>query len=169
MRWADGWWSSPSLDRAIPWLTYLGSHFAVIFFIILSWILIGQRKVLGRLALLYGIQSAVLYSLKYLIDRQRPLLFLEAASRISKSPGEVLDPSFPSAHTVFAFMMAAILSHWIPRYKIIFFIFAGFIAWTRVYLSLHYPTDVIAGAVLGYGITKLFLLTKLDIDKRSNS
>jgi len=168
MKWANGWWSSPVLDHTLPWFTYLGSHFAVIFFIILSWILTRQRKVLRRLVPIYGIQSVVLYGLKYLINRERPLFFLEMASKISKNPGEILDPSFPSAHAVFAFMIATILAQWFPRYRIIFFIFAGIIGWTRIYLGLHYPTDVIVGALLGYGITKLFFLTKLRIDKRSN-
>jgi undecaprenyl-diphosphatase len=168
VNWGNGWWSSSILDQILPWLTYLGSHFAVIFFIILSWILTRQRKVLGRLALLYGIQSGVLYVLKYLIRRERPLFFLKMASKLSRGPGEILDPGFPSAHAVFAFMMATILAQWFPRYWIIFFIIAGFIGWTRIYLGLHYPTDVIAGALLGFGITKLFSLKKLRIDKRSN-
>jgi undecaprenyl-diphosphatase len=157
MRWADGWWSSSVLDQILPWLTYLGSHFAVIFFIILSWILTKQKKILNRLILLYAVQSAVIYSLKFLIQRQRPFLFLEMASKFSKGPGEILDPGFPSAHTAFAFMMAILLAERFPRYRVIFFIVAAFIGWSRIYLGLHYPTDVIAGALLGYGITKLFL------------
>jgi len=96
--------------------------------------------------------------LKFLTQRQRPILFLEMASKLSKGPGEILDPSFPSAHAAFSFAMATLLSQWFPRYRIIFFFIAGFIGWTRIYLGLHYPTDVIAGAILGYGATKLFLL-----------
>jgi undecaprenyl-diphosphatase len=157
MRWADGWWSSSVLDQTLPWLTYLGSHFAVIFFILLSWILTKQRKVLRHLVLLYAIQSAVIYGLKFLVQRERPLFFLEVASKLSKGPGEILDPSFPSAHAVFSFMMATLLAYWFRRYQIFLFIVAAFIGWTRIYLGLHYPTDVIAGALLGYGITKLFL------------
>jgi undecaprenyl-diphosphatase len=145
------------LDHTLPWLTYLGSHFAVILFILLSWILTRQKKILRRLILLYAIQSAVIYGLKFLVQRQRPFFFLEMASRLSKGPGEILDPSFPSAHTTFSFMIAILLAGWFPRYRILFYIAAGFIGWTRIYLGLHYPTDVIAGAVLGYGLTKLFL------------
>jgi undecaprenyl-diphosphatase len=142
----------------MPWLTYLGSHFAVILFIILSWILTKQMKIFLHLVLLYAIQSAVTYGLKFLIQRERPLLFLDVSPNISKGPGEILDPSFPSAHAVFAFMMATILAYRFPRYRVFFFVFAGIIGWTRICLGLHYPTDVITGALLGYGITKLLLL-----------
>lgn len=157
MEWANSWWSSPVLDWVIPWLTYLGSHIAVVLFIILSWILTKKRRVLRRLALLYGIQSGILYGLKFLIQRQRPLYFLEMASKLSKGPGEILDPSFPSGHALYAFMMATLLATWFPRYRIILYIAAGFIAWTRIYLGVHFPTDVIVGGLLGYGITRLFL------------
>jgi len=156
MRWANGWWSSSFLDQILPWLTYLGSHFGVIFFILLSWILTRQRKVLRHLVLLYAVQSAIIYGLKFLIQRQRPFLFLDMASKLSRGPEQILDPSFPSAHAALSFMMATLLSFWFPRYRIIFYIAAGFIAWTRIYLCVHYPTDVIAGALLGYGLTKVF-------------
>jgi undecaprenyl-diphosphatase len=157
MGWTSGWWSSPVLDHALPWITYLGSHYTVIVFIILSWIITKQRKILRCLILLYAIQSAVIYGLKFLIQRPRPLLFLGTISKLSQGKGEILDPSFPSAHATFSFMMATLLGFWFPRYRIVLFIVAGFIGWTRIYLGLHYPTDVIAGALLGYGITKLFL------------
>jgi undecaprenyl-diphosphatase len=158
MRWANGWWSTPFLDEVIPWITYLGSNLAVIFFILLGWIITKQRKVLRRLLLLYGIQAGIFYGLKYLIQRPRPLFFLEMASKLSKGPGEILDPSFPSGHAVLAFMMAMLLANRFPPYRVVFFIGAAFIGWTRVYLGLHYPTDVIAGTLLGYGVTKLFLV-----------
>jgi undecaprenyl-diphosphatase len=157
MEWANEWWSSPFLDRVIPWITYLGSNIATVLFIILSWISTKQRSVLGRLAILFGIQSGILYGLKFLIQRQRPLYFLEMASKLSNGPGEILDPSFPSGHAIYAFMMATLLARWFPRSQIIFFLLAGFIGWTRIYLGLHYPTDVIVGALLGYGVTRLFL------------
>jgi undecaprenyl-diphosphatase len=157
MRWANEWWSSPFLDHTIPWLTYLGSHFAVILFILLCFIITKQRRIFRRLLLLYGIQSAIVYGLKFLVKRERPLFILEMASKLSSGPGEILDTSFPSAHAALSFMMATVLSHWFPKYRLLFYLFAVFIGWTRIYLGLHYPTDVIAGAVLSFGITKLFL------------
>lgn len=159
IKWANGWWSCPVLDHAIPWLTYLGSHFAVILFIVLSFIITKQGTIFRHLLLLYGIESAVVYGLKFLIRRERPFHFLEGmASKLSSGPGEILDPSFPSAHAALSFMMATLLAAWFPRYRWGFYIAAGFIGWTRIYLGLHYPTDIFVGALLGYGVTKVFIL-----------
>lgn len=158
IKWANGWWSCSFLDHTIPWLTYLGSHFAVILFLLLSFVMTQQRKMLRSLLLLYGIQSTLIYGLKFLIQRQRPFQSLqEMASKLSRGPGEILDPSFPSAHAAMAFMMATVLSHWFPRYQVLFYTLAGFIGWTRIYLGLHFPTDIFVGGVLGYSITKVFL------------
>jgi undecaprenyl-diphosphatase len=163
MKWAAGWWTSSILDQILPWLTHLGGHLAVILFILASWILTREGRVLRGLIFLYAIQSAIVYGLKYLIQRPRPLLLLETASRLSRGPGEILDPSFPSAHAAFSFMMATLLSIWFPRYRTLFFIVAAFVGWTRIYLAVHYPTDVIAGALLGYGVTMvLFHYIHLD-------
>jgi undecaprenyl-diphosphatase len=156
MEWGNGWWRSPVLDGLVPWVTYLGSHYAVGGFILLTWFLTKRKKVFYHLLFLYAIQSVVTYGIKFLVNRKRPLIFLEMVTQLPKSQGEILDPSFPSAHTLFAFMMATLLSGWFPRYRFIFYVVAAFIGWTRIYLGLHFPTDVIAGALLGYGITKLF-------------
>ena len=69
MSWGNGWWSSSLLDQVIPWLTHLGSVVAVLLFIVSSSILSKSRKLFYRLLLLYGIQSAILYGLKFLVGR----------------------------------------------------------------------------------------------------
>jgi undecaprenyl-diphosphatase len=157
MAWANRWWNSRPLDYILPWVTHFGSHFAVIVFILLRWITTKQLKVLFDLLLLYAIQSFIIYFLKFTVRRQRPLPREEMEFKVSKGPGEIIDPSFPSAHTTFSFMMATVLAFCFPRYQAIFFIFAVFIGWTRLYLGLHYPTDAIGGALLGVGLTKIFL------------
>jgi len=157
IRWANGWWNSRHLDYVLPWVTHLGSHFAVILFVLLNWIITKELRVLIGLVLLYAIQSFIIYFLKFIVRRQRPLSSEEIKAKVSKGPGEIIDPSFPSAHTTFSFMMATVLAFYFPRYQAIFFISAGFIGWTRLYLGLHYPTDAIAAAILGYGITKAYI------------
>jgi undecaprenyl-diphosphatase len=157
IKWSAGWWSSPILDEIIPWLTHFGSHFSVILFILVSWIVSGKAEVLGGFILIYATQSVITYGLKYLIRRSRPVYFLGTTDKFSRGPGEILDPSFPSAHTVHAFMMAMLLSQWFPSFQAVFYVMAGFIGWTRIYLTLHYPTDVLAGTLLGCGITKMLL------------
>jgi membrane-associated phospholipid phosphatase len=112
MTWGHGWWTSPFLDQVIPWLTHLGSHVVVVFLIVLSSVLTRQKKILGRLVILYALQSAVVYGLKYLIQRPRPPILWTLSSGLSRGPGEILDPSFPSAHTLYAFMMATFLADW---------------------------------------------------------
>lgn len=156
MQWADRWWSLTFLDYLLPWFTYFGSHFAVILFILIVFLITHRRKLLRRLLILYGIESGVIYSLKYLIQRERPFFILEMGDKLSKGPGEILDPSFPSAHAALSFMMATVLSQWFPRYRMVFYSIAGLVGWSRIYLWLHYPTDVFMGGLLGYWISKGF-------------
>lgn len=157
MKWSAGRWASPILDEVLPWLTHLGNHITVIVFVLINWIVSRRIEVLGVLVLLYAIQSAITYGLKYLIRRSRPVYFLGTTYKFAKGPGEILDPSFPSAHTVHAFMMATFLSQSFPQFQAVFYVMASFIGWTRIYLTLHYPTDVLAGALQGYGITRILL------------
>ena len=61
------------------------------------------------------------------------------------------DSSFPSGHTLEAFAMAAAVSFLFSRRKIIFtaYAWAVVVAYSRMALGVHYPTDVLAGMIIG--------------------
>jgi len=60
--------------------------------------------------------------------------------------------SFPSGHTASAFACAWVLGVRFPRYRIPLLGLAGLIGLSRVHLGAHYPSDVLAGAVVGVGL-----------------
>lgn len=68
--------------------------------------------------------------------------------------------SFPSGHSATSFAGAVLLSAFAPRFRAFFFALAVLIAFSRLYNGVHYPTDVLAGAVLGtvIGLATLRLL-----------
>jgi undecaprenyl-diphosphatase len=59
------------------------------------------------------------------------------------------DPSFPSGHTTIAFAAATVLSYYRPRWAPAFFLLAVAIGFSRIYDGVHYPLDVLGGAILG--------------------
>lgn len=65
--------------------------------------------------------------------------------------------SFPSSHAVNNFASAIVLGSFFKDYKTHFLVIASLIAISRVYVGVHYPSDVIAGAILGTLIGLLFV------------
>jgi membrane-associated phospholipid phosphatase len=83
---------------------------------------------------------------KAAIGRPRPfVLFPEPGPLIVG----VLGDSFPSGHAATSFAGAALLARVLPgRWPVLFLLAAG-IAFSRVYVGVHYPADVVGGAILG--------------------
>jgi len=67
--------------------------------------------------------------------------------------------SFPSRHTAIAFAALPFLVH-SRKYFTVFFVYAIIVGLGMIYLGQHYPHDVLAGFIIGFGIGYLFLLKK---------
>lgn len=144
------------LDGVMPAITTLGN--AGIFWIALAVVLmlIPKTRRIGismGAALLIGLVVCNL-TLKPLLARMRPYdyqltYFGKTISLIIAAPH---DYSFPSGHTLASFEGAIVLFLYDRKWGIPALILAGLIAFSRLYLYVHYPTDVLASLVLSVGI-----------------
>ena len=96
-----------------------------------------------------GINAIVTFGLKDAISRPRPYITYPDIRPYQ----HLTDASFPSGHTSFSFCSAASVSLCYPRWYVILpsYLWAASVGYSRMYLGMHYPTDVLAGAVVGTG------------------
>jgi undecaprenyl-diphosphatase len=86
------------------------------------------------------------YMLKHLFARPRPCNALQEVRLLVGCSGSF---SFPSNHSLNVFTVAAIFAHFFRRAALPAFFIALLVAFSRIYIGVHYPSDVIAGAVAG--------------------
>jgi membrane-associated phospholipid phosphatase len=97
-----------------------------------------------------GVDGVLTYGLKNAINRPRPH---ETYPDIYVLPGSETSLSFPSGHTSLAFATATALTLKYPKWYVIApsYFWACSVGYSRMNLGVHYPSDVLAGAVLGAG------------------
>ena len=139
---------NPIMDLLMPAITTLGNSGLI--WIILAGILIlmpKYRKV--GMAVMAGLALEVICCnlvLKPLVARVRPCDVNTAVQLLVARPD---DFSFPSGHTGASFAAASALPFSRSRLWIPSLVLAVLIAFSRLYLYVHYPTDILAGALLG--------------------
>jgi undecaprenyl-diphosphatase len=135
----------------LDWLFVALSHvgtLGLVWLVLALVVAVGWRQaaVLVRVlaADLFADMSA--YVLKAIIPVERPSLRYPEPRPLVHTPH---DHSFPSGHAATSFACAAVLAAAVPRFRWLFYVLAAAIALSRVYVGVHYPLDVVAGAALG--------------------
>ena len=143
-------------DKMMPYITEMGNGgFVVIIGILLCFFKDKKIKLTGILMIAGATICFYLSSiLKDIFARPRPFISLQGIIPLVKEKSH----SFPSAHSMIAFMSAYLLSHRFKKYAL-FYLLALLVAFTRVYIGVHYPMDVAAGALLG--VLLGFIFTKV--------
>ncbi len=90
--------------------------------------------------------DALSLALRQLIGRDRPFVTYPEPRPLVHPPSS---GSFPSGHASAAFACATVIAWASPRLAVGAYVLAALVAWSRVYVGVHYPLDVLGGAALG--------------------
>jgi undecaprenyl-diphosphatase len=149
-RWINESWSNPFFDKFFSFITDSRHFYWIIIPLIIYWLICEKAK--GRwlvLSLFIGVllsDQIASHVLKYLVERIRPC---NALTGVLTPNGPSSSFSFPSSHASnmgsSMFLLSMAFKPWTPLFVII----ALLVGLSRIYLGLHYPSDVLGGYVLG--------------------
>jgi undecaprenyl-diphosphatase len=138
-----------ALDIFMPGITHLGGATFTIVACFLLYIL-GHKET--RVAATEAIitvagSQGIVQVFKNSINRKRPYLVIPDVNTFWKCLLE--DYSFPSGHTTAGFSLAVAVAINFPSYRFVSYSLATAVGISRIYTGMHYPSDVISGALLG--------------------
>lgn len=159
----------------MPWIT--NQNHWIIPLLILSIVLLFKTGYRGKITfaiLIVGFaitDASIAQILKPMFGRIRPSHAIAEQINLLLGKGGLY--SFPSNHAANSFMLASILGYFFDRIKISLFILAGIISFSRIYVGVHYPGDVIFGALYGYlvawTVLSLWVMIKMRELKRGRT
>lgn len=155
-------------DTIFPVLTNVGDGYTVI--VVIAVLLFFRMKYALLLASSYSVASAVVQVLKrgFFYGTPRPALYFQGNHHLHYMPGIELDVinSFPSGHSATALVLFFCLALFTskPLLKLLYFVLACLVAFSRVYISEHFFGDITAGSGIGFisVILMSLLLKKLN-------
>ena len=139
------------LDDVFVWLSKIGGYGLIWLGVGLALSLLWRRATPFVLVLLADAAADGLATLlKFVVGTRRP----SGGGPLIAIPHS---DSFPSGHTATSFACATVLTALVPRAAPAFYVLALAIGYSRVYVGVHWPLDVVGGAVLGVATALLLL------------
>lgn len=141
---------SPLMDKMMTTITALGNMGIFWILLILIFLTSKEYKKLGKLMLICLLLNTIIVNLilKPAVGRIRPFEIVDGIKLLVLKPQ---DPSFPSGHSAISFCMLTVILLFSKSksLKIITSILAVLIAFSRLYLYVHFPSDVFCGIIIG--------------------
>ena len=144
---------SDFMDTVMKGITHLGDAGIIWIIITLCLLISKQYRKLGILCAIGLILGLIIGNgiVKNLVSRERPFVVDKDILKTLKIK-KPEDPSFPSGHTQASFIVATILMMAKRKFGIPALILAFLIGFSRLYLKVHFPTDVLGGMLMGIAI-----------------
>ncbi|MBN1447185.1 MAG: phosphatase PAP2 family protein [Bacteroidetes bacterium] len=142
--------ANPAGDWFFPFITNLKNFMVPYALLILGLLIFGKKR--GAITVLLLVVTITLadqissFVIKPWVGRVRPCHVLENV-RLLVGCGS--GKSFTSSHATNNFAMAVLISHFYPVARPWLLLWASLVAFSRVYIGVHYPSDILGGAVLG--------------------
>lgn len=109
----------------------------------------GRRASMRGLAVIVASSLTADLAAKTIFPRRRPKRTDTTHGHETRMPKS---SSFPSGHAATAFAFATVVSADFPRLEVLLYTLAACVGWSRIQLGVHYPSDVLGGAMLGLAL-----------------
>lgn len=139
---------APWLDLGMAWFTKLGNSGAIWLALGIGLSLTKEYRTVGMAMLLALVMGMVIchFAIKPMVGRLRPFLVDPSFHLVIKPPTGY---SFPSGHTWSSFAAVAVAMMHRLKGRYIILLAAVVMAFSRLYLTVHYPTDILGGIIIG--------------------
>ncbi|MBX3042419.1 MAG: phosphatase PAP2 family protein [Candidatus Kapabacteria bacterium] len=148
--WINNGWSNSLLDKIMPFVTTVDSW--ILIYLLGFYVLFFKTGKIGKITGITLILTIIISDqisssvLKEYFGRIRPCHTLPDVNLLVGCGG---GKSFPSSHAVNNFASATVTTYFFKKNYMLFYSIAAIVAISRVYVGVHFPLDITAGAIIG--------------------